>query len=76
MNRRDFLKRLGLGAAAAVAAGALRPRSILAAGGGDKKPSHPNVLFLFTDDQRFDTIRALGNKDITTPNMDGLIAAA
>ena len=30
----------------------------------------PNILFLFTDDQRFDTIRALGNAQIYTPNFD------
>jgi arylsulfatase A-like enzyme len=34
----------------------------------------PNVLFLFTDDQRFDTIGALGNDRIMTPNMDKLAA--
>ena len=34
--------------------------------------NQPNVLFLFTDDQRFDTIHALGNEDIKTPNMDRL----
>ncbi len=33
----------------------------------------PNVLFLFTDDQRFDTINALGNDAIKTPNMDRLV---
>jgi len=33
----------------------------------------PNVLFLFADDQRFDTIRALGNREIETPNLDGLV---
>ncbi len=33
----------------------------------------PNILFLFTDDQRFDTIRALGNEEIITPNMDRLV---
>jgi arylsulfatase A-like enzyme len=33
----------------------------------------PNILFLFTDDQRFDTIAALGNKEIITPNMDRLV---
>ncbi len=32
----------------------------------------PNVLFIITDDQRFDTIRALGNKEIITPNLDRL----
>lgn len=34
----------------------------------------PNVLFFFTDDQRFDTIRALGNEEIQTPNLDALVA--
>lgn len=32
----------------------------------------PNVLFLFTDDQRADTINALGNRLIRTPNLDRL----
>lgn len=32
----------------------------------------PNVLFLITDDQRADTIAALGNRDIATPNLDFL----
>ncbi len=33
----------------------------------------PNVLFLFADDQRADTIGALGNPIIKTPTMDGLV---
>ena len=33
----------------------------------------PNILFLFTDDQRFDTIHALGNDVIKTPNIDKLV---
>lgn len=33
----------------------------------------PNVVVLFTDDQRFDTIRALGNPEVSTPNMDRLV---
>ena len=32
----------------------------------------PNVLFIVTDDQRFDTIHALGNDEIITPNLDKL----
>jgi len=32
-----------------------------------------NVVFLFADDQRFDTIAALGNKQIQTPNIDTLV---
>ena len=33
----------------------------------------PNVLFLMTDQQRFDTIAALGNPHIYTPNLDRLV---
>lgn len=33
----------------------------------------PNVVFFFADDQRFDTIAALGNDEITTPNLDRLV---
>jgi arylsulfatase A-like enzyme len=38
-----------------------------AAAGADDRP---NVLFLFADDQRPDTIAALGNDVIKTPNLD------
>jgi len=34
----------------------------------------PNILIFFTDDQRFDTIGALGNSRIHTPNIDRLVA--
>ena len=34
----------------------------------------PNILILLTDDQRFDTIHALGNRQIQTPNLDRLCA--
>ncbi|MFN0119159.1 MAG: sulfatase-like hydrolase/transferase [Blastocatellia bacterium] len=33
----------------------------------------PNVLFLFADDMRADTIAAHGNPHIKTPNLDGLV---
>lgn len=33
----------------------------------------PNIVFFFTDDQRFDTIHALGNKQIITPNIDKIV---
>src|SRR3954470_5679324 len=35
--------------------------------------SKPNVVFLFADDQRGDTIGALGNSRIKTPNLDQLV---
>ena len=34
----------------------------------------PNILFLLTDDQRPDSIAALGNPRISTPNLDALVA--
>jgi len=33
----------------------------------------PNILFVMTDQQRFDTIAALGNTGIYTPNLDRLV---
>ena len=33
----------------------------------------PNILFLFSDDQRADTIAALGNPHIQTPHLDRLV---
>ena len=36
-------------------------------------PTPPNVLFLFTDMQRADTIGALGNPVIRTPHLDRLV---
>ena len=34
----------------------------------------PNVVLFLTDDQRFDTIAALGNEYIVTPTLDRLVA--
>ncbi len=33
----------------------------------------PNILFLFTDDQRLTTLGALNNPEIRTPNLDRLV---
>jgi len=35
--------------------------------------SKPNFLWICTDQQRFDTIRGLGNEHINTPNLDRLL---
>ena len=40
--------------------------------GADQRP---NILLLFADDQRADTIAALGNPHIQTPNLDRLVRA-
>jgi len=36
-------------------------------------PTRPNILWFCTDQQRFDTIHALGNGHIRTPHLDRLI---
>lgn len=38
----------------------------------DQKDEKPNIVFLFADDQCFNTVNALGNKEISTPNLDKL----
>ncbi|MHC4671605.1 MAG: sulfatase-like hydrolase/transferase [Planctomycetota bacterium] len=65
MKGRNFL--LGL---VVIAAAAVQPNMLIAQ---TNFPKRPNILFLFTDDQRFDTIAALGNSEIKTPNMDKLV---
>lgn len=40
--------------------------------GGGTSARKPNILFLFADDERFNTINALGNPEIRTPNLDAL----
>jgi arylsulfatase A-like enzyme len=39
---------------------------------GLRAAERPNILLILTDDQRFDTIHALGNAEIRTPNLDQL----
>ena len=34
--------------------------------------SRPNIIFLFTDDQAYDTLGIYGNPDVKTPNIDAL----
>ena len=34
----------------------------------------PNILWICTDQQRYDTIGALGNPHVATPNIDSLVA--
>ena len=35
--------------------------------------TRPNILWYCTDQQRFDTIKALGNEHVRTPNIDALV---
>jgi len=36
--------------------------------------SKPSIVFFFTDDQRYDTIQAVNNPAISTPNLDQLVS--
>ena len=64
MDRRDFIRNSSiLGAAFAFA-------PYINALAADKKL---NIIVLLSDDQRHDTIAALGNKEIITPNLDTLV---
>ncbi len=63
-TRRRFLKAIGLGAAA------LSVPGIVVLGAGKDKP---NILFIFADDQCFETLRSLGCDEIQTPNLDRLV---
>ncbi|MBL7133709.1 MAG: sulfatase [Phycisphaerae bacterium] len=68
MKRREFLKTVGLGAAA-LATGC---RS---AGPQQGKPAkRPNVVFILTDDQRWDLMSCAGHKFLKTPNLDRVAA--
>jgi arylsulfatase A-like enzyme len=58
-----------------VALAALTAVAGFARGDENSKVARPNVLFLFADDQRADTIAAHGNPHIKTPNLDKLAAS-
>jgi len=67
INRRGFLKATSAGAGLLALA---RLAGAAEAGAAGKRP---NVIVLLTDDQRGDTIAALGNPHIQTPNLDALV---
>ncbi len=66
MDRKQFLKQLGAGTVG-MAASARIPV-------GRSAAAKPNIVFLFTDDQRYDAFRAAGCPEIQTPNIDALAA--
>ncbi len=59
-SRREFIK---TAAAAALGAGIIGCKS---------RKSKPNLLFIWTDEQRADTMRAYGNAKIKVPNLNKL----
>jgi arylsulfatase A-like enzyme len=63
-TRRSFLKAAG----ASLAALSMPGIPVFA-----EEKSKPNILFIFADDQCFDTLRSLGCYEIQTPNLDRLV---
>ena len=47
--------------------------SLLALSPRQQPTDRPNILLLFADDQRADTIAAWGNQHIRTPHIDSLV---
>jgi len=64
MNRRSFL--------ASAAAPLFGQAPAVQSRGSARRP---NIVLLFTDEQRFDTLGAMGNRHIRTPNLDRLAAS-
>jgi len=63
-SRRAFLRAMGMGLTALAMTGC---------GPFTRSRKRPNILFLFTDDQRFNAVHALGNPEVKTPNIDRLV---
>ena len=73
VTRRDFLKTIGLGAAALVIPGCTNTSAKSAfAPTNEIKGNQPNILILMTDQQRFDSLSCYGCTAINTPNLDRL----
>jgi len=69
LNRREFLNRL-TGSSVAAAISMAGCKSGINESTTPKGP--PNIIFLLTDDQRWDTMGCAGNLIIQTPNMDAM----
>ncbi len=70
-NPDDLTRRRFLGATLSATGGLAATQ--MAAGAGQPEPDRPNVLFVMCDQLRADTIAALGNQHIYTPNLDRLV---
>lgn len=66
ITRREFLSRLGLGAVGLATSGLLGPLDAPAA------QARPNILYIMSDQHRWDFMSGMGHPLVHTPNMDRL----
>lgn len=71
LNRREFLKAAGLGAASLAASGCLNASRTNGLPNVGKKP---NIIFIMVDDLGPEWVGCYGAEDIKTPNIDKLAA--
>lgn len=68
-TRRQFIRTAAAGIGAAGSG-----RFLASIASAQEKSKRPNIIFLLTDDQRWDTMGCMGNEIIQTPNMDAMAA--
>ncbi|UCG47632.1 MAG: sulfatase-like hydrolase/transferase [Phycisphaerales bacterium] len=66
MNRREFLKLMGSGAAAS----ALSPARMAAKAAEPQRQEQPNIVLIMSDDVSCDLYGCYGNDRVKTPNLD------
>jgi len=76
LNRRDFIKKAGLGAAAMTLQGCVNSETAEHSL-SHKKPvgsRQPNILLIVSDDQGYNDLSCYGSNEVKTPNLDRLAA--
>jgi arylsulfatase A-like enzyme len=78
LTRREFLAAAACAAAGAGLGSPARTSAAETAAAEEPSPmpaaDRPSILFILTDDQRWDTLGCMGNRIIRTPNIDALAA--
>jgi arylsulfatase A len=71
LNRREFLKTIGLATAGAAMCGCASPSRLTAE---DSRDRPPNFVVIFIDDMAYADVGPFGAKDYPTPNLDRMAA--